>query len=260
LNIFPDSKRYLSDDAGGNMDKVDLRIVFMHLQEQMIARLSANREIMCHPVTKGDSLELNWLAMLREYLPQRYTVDKAFVVDSEGTISEQIDLVVYDRQYSPFLFNQDGAKYVPAECVYAVFEIKQSIDKPVIEYAGGKVESVRKLKRTSALIPHAGGTFKPRPLFEIIGGVLTLDSEWTPGLGDSFEEALKGLCKERRLNLGCVLKQGSFNCLYDNDVVHIAKSKCEDSLIFFFLNFMNQLQKLATVPAMDISAYAKVIE
>lgn len=243
------------------MGKVDLRNIFMRLQEQMIARLAANREIICHPVPKGDSLELNWLEMLQVYLPQRYTVDKAFVVDSEGAISEQIDLVVYDRQYSPFLFNQDGAKYVPAECVYAVFEIKQTIDKAVTEYAGEKVESVRKLKRTSALIPHAGGTFMPKPLFEIIGGILTLDSEWSPGLGGSFEDALKALNKEQRLNLGCILKQGSFHCLYDDDnTMHIAKSKCEDALIFFFLNFTKQLQKLATVPAMDISAYAKVLE
>ena len=47
-----------------------------------------------------------------------------FLVDANGSISEQIDIVVFDRQYSPFLFNQDGCKYMPAESVYAVFEVK----------------------------------------------------------------------------------------------------------------------------------------
>jgi len=240
--------------------KVDLRNVFLGLQKQMIAKLTANREIIEHPGTKGDSSELNWLEMLREYLPKRYTVDKAFVVDSEGSISEQIDIVIYDRQYSPFLFNQDGAKYVPAECVYAVFEVKQSINKSVIDYAGKKVESVRKLKRTSAVIHHAGGTHGPKVHFEIIAGILTLESDWSPGLGDSFEDALKCLSKEQRLNLGCILKHGSFDSVFNYDIVHLAKSHSDDALIFFFMHFMNQLQKLATVPAMDINAYANVLE
>jgi hypothetical protein len=242
------------------MRKVDLKKIFMGLQTQMITKLSVNREVIGHSPTKGDSSELNWLEMLREYLPKRYTVDKAFVVDSEGNISDQIDIVIYDRQYSPFLFNQDGAKYVPAECVYAVFEVKQFINKNVIQYAGDKVASVRKLNRTSAAIPHANGTYEPKPHFEIIAGVLTLESEWTPGLGDSFENALKELDKYSALNLGCVLQHGSFEMPLDNSALKLVKSHKDDALIFFFLTFMNQLQKLATVPAIDITAYAAVLE
>ena len=142
-------------------NKVDLKKIFLGLQEEMVSRLSTNREVITHPGTKGDASELKWIEMLNNYLPQRYKVDKAFVLDSEGARSEQIDVVVYDRQYSPFLFHEGGAIYIPSESVYAVFEVKQSLNKDAIEYAGGKVESVRKLKRTSVKIPHAGGTFSP---------------------------------------------------------------------------------------------------
>jgi hypothetical protein len=38
--------------------------------------------------------------------------------------------------------------YIPAESVYAVFEVKQDV-KGNIDYAAQKVESVRRLKRTS---------------------------------------------------------------------------------------------------------------
>ena len=95
--------------------KVDLHKIFMGLQEQMIAALSTNREAIRHPTAKGTATELQWLKMLVNYLPKRYCADNAFVLDSDGNLSEQIDIVVYDRQYSPFLFNQDGTKYVPAE-------------------------------------------------------------------------------------------------------------------------------------------------
>ena len=42
--------------------------------------------------------------------------------------SEQIDVVVFDRQYSPFIFNYEGQTIIPAESVYAVFEAKQTVN------------------------------------------------------------------------------------------------------------------------------------
>ena len=148
------------------MNKIDLREIFLNLQSQMITKLSSNREIIKHPGTKGDASELNWIQMLNDYLPQRYKVDKAFILDSTGNLSDQIDIVIYDQQYSPFLFHQDDAKFIPAESVYAVFEVKQSIYKKYIEYSGKKIASVRSLKRTSIPIPHAGGKYEPKPLCE----------------------------------------------------------------------------------------------
>lgn len=60
--------------------------------------------------------------MLQKHLPHRYQADKAFVIDSNGESSDQIDVVVYDRQYTPLLYNHDGQMFVPAESVYAIFE------------------------------------------------------------------------------------------------------------------------------------------
>jgi hypothetical protein len=46
------------------------------------------------------------------------------VIDSLGSFSKQIDIVVFDRQYSPFIFNFQGQKTIPAESVCAAFEAK----------------------------------------------------------------------------------------------------------------------------------------
>src|ERR1700730_11405322 len=144
-----------------NPKRINLRDVFIGLQAQMIASLSNYREIIQHPGTKGDAAELQWRTMLNQYLPKRYSTDAAFVLDCEGNISEQIDIVIYDRQYSPFLFNQNDAKFVPAESVYGVIEVKQDLSAANIKYAGEKAATVRKLRRTSAPIRHAGGNFGP---------------------------------------------------------------------------------------------------
>ncbi len=145
-------------------DKINLRKLFGGLQNQMIAQLNTNREFIEHPDSKGDSLENTWIEWLRTYLPNRYCVDKAIVIDSKGQLSHQIDLVIYDQTYTPFVFKQNGIFYIPAEGVYAVFEVKPDLDKGNIIYAGDKIESVRKLFRTSTKIIDRGKPYNARPL------------------------------------------------------------------------------------------------
>ena len=128
---------------------VSLKQLFLHLQKQMAAQLTTNRECIPHQGEKGEASEKCWQDVLRK-LPRRYGIEKAFVVDSLDQCSDQIDIVIFDQQYSPFIFDQNGVKYVPAESVYAAIEVKQEIDKSTIEYAGSKAASVRKLKRTNA--------------------------------------------------------------------------------------------------------------
>ena len=151
------------------MSKIDLREMFNGLQQQMISQLNTNRKFITHPGSKGDALENAWIDWLRTYLPSRYSVDKAIVIDSEGNTSHQIDIVIYDNLYTPFMFSQNGFHYIPAEGVYAVFEVKPDIQgtsagKSHIEYAAEKIESVRALNRTSTNMINSGRKFDPRPL------------------------------------------------------------------------------------------------
>lgn len=106
------------------MNKIDLKQLFQGLQSQMTSQLNTNREFILHPGSKGDSLENAWIEWLQKYLPNRYSVDKAIVIDHEGNTSHQIDIVIYDNWFTPFIFSQNGFHYIPAEGVYAVFEVK----------------------------------------------------------------------------------------------------------------------------------------
>ncbi|MBA3046093.1 MAG: hypothetical protein FP824_07755 [Euryarchaeota archaeon] len=239
--------------------KVNLPHLFMDLQKEMVAKLSTGRRAIRHPGSKGDDSELNWRNWLKNYLPSRYSVDKAFVIDSRGAISDQIDLVIYDCQYSPFLFKHEGAMYIPAESIYAVFEVKQALDKKMIQYAGEKAASVRKLYRTSAEITHAGGKFTPREPIPIFAGILSLDSKWKPLFGSPLKEALVNLKKLERLDFICALKNGSAEISYNANRPVFDESKKNDALIFFFFALLARLQKAGTCPAIEYSEYAKAL-
>ena len=98
------------------------------LHDDIEQRLTIARKSLAHPPTKGDASENVWLQLLQTYLPARYQSATAHVVDSKGVFSDQIDVVIFDRQYSPFIFKFEGQMIVPAESVYAVFEAKQTIN------------------------------------------------------------------------------------------------------------------------------------
>ncbi len=240
---------------------VDLKKLFTNLQNQMLSRFTTIDDGVTHPTTKGDATEINWLNMLRPYLPKRYSIDTAFVIDSQENISEQIDIVIYDQNFSPSLFNQDETKFIPAESVYAVIEVKQNLNKEHIQYAGKKAASVRKLTRTSAPIIDRGDKKEPRKLFDIIAGIVTHTSDWNPSLGNSFDETITGLTSEERLDFGCVLSEGSFRCDYSQEQLQIEKTESDDSaFMFFFLTLLKRLQEFGTVPAIDFKEYEKVLK
>lgn len=241
--------------------RINLRESFLQLQKALINDLQVPKKSSNHPVAKGDSSELQWLGMLERHVPTRYTVKKGFVVDVTGRVSEQIDLIVFDRHYSPFLLHHHGILHVPAESVYAVIEVKPVLNKCNLLYAGRKVESVRRLMRTSVEIQHAGGTFPAKVPVEIIGGFLSLSSSWKSLEGRGFKDTLDLLKANQRIEVGCALEAGSFQVQYGaKGREKIEVSEVNTALVSFFLNLMSKLQQAGTVPAMDIPAYVQSLK
>lgn len=112
-----------------NNKTIDIKKLFSALDEEMRLKLSSKIDQIYHPTAKGNETELNWIGLLSNYLPARYKVDTGFIVDFEGNISEQIDIIIYDRHFTPFIFRGENTLYIPAEGVYAVFEVKPSLSK-----------------------------------------------------------------------------------------------------------------------------------
>ena len=237
------------------MSEWSLSQLLASLHEDIERRLATVRKTIHHPGSKGDASENIWIEMLELYLPKRYQTAKAHVVDSLGNFSQQIDVVVFDRQYSPFIFTYESQTIIPAESVYAVFEAKQTANATLVSYAQDKVASVRRLHRTSLPIPHAGGTYPAKPLIHILGGILTFESEWNPPLGDTFNKALIGGIGDRQLDIGCVASHGHFF----RDPVSGAYSfeAQKKAATAFLFKLIAQLQFSGTVPMIDIDAYAR---
>ncbi len=266
-------------------NKIDIKMLFGGLQSQMNAQLNTNREFITHPGSKGDALENAWIEWLRKYLPNRYSVDKAIVIDHEGSTSHQIDIVIYDNWFTPFIFSQNGFHYVPAEGVYAVFEVKPDIagssdGQTNIEYAAEKIESVRKLLRTSTDMINSGRKFPPRPLTKIVGGILCSTNTYTHNNNNTLKDHIKNQKALKSIDLGCIADYGSFFVdhepneeimengmekyleFYANrEFKELKFSKPENSLVTFFMQLSRYLQQaIGTVPAIDLQSYLDEID
>ncbi len=161
-----------------------LQKIASNVQLKLLADLAQSQPIE-HSGTKGDVTEAAWISLFRDYLPTRFRISKGIIVDCDGKTSQQIDCVIFDSQYTPQLIPNEASLYIPAEAVHAVFEVKQNIDGEKIEYASKKVQSVRALKRTSCTYIGDGRKRQAKPLFQIVGGLLTLGCSYSKKLASS---------------------------------------------------------------------------
>ena len=55
------------------------------------------------------------------------------------------------------------------------------------------------------------GTYPPKPLIPILGGILTFESDWSPAFGQPLSERLMAATRTGRLDLGCIAAHGYFS-------------------------------------------------
>ncbi|WEG09478.1 hypothetical protein PU630_02615 [Microbacterium horticulturae] len=229
----------------------DLAKAYTAKQNHMLTGLGLMPQFTDHPGAKGDATEEQWTVVLREFLPQRYGVGPIFAIDSLGRRSEQIDIGIFDRQYSPLFFEQGDVRFVPVESVYAVCEVKSRMNKVNLDYARDKVASVRQLHRTSAEIRHAGGTYPPQhpDTKPILGVFLSTDIDW----GDIRGAAAVGATTETQpavLDLGIAVRGGAFDRTDGFTYAPLGQE-----LIWFATRLYRALSRLGTALAIDLDAY-----
>ena len=217
--------------------RIDLAEIFRRVQQEMLAQLSVGR-LFEHASTAGAATEHHWLQLFDRYLPKRYRSAPAFVIDATGRRSRQIDIAIFDNLYTPPLFPHCAGLHLPAESVYAVFEVKPTFSRQWLRDAAEKAASVRALRRTSVSVIGRPKTTPP----PMLAGLLATTSVWTP---DTF--ATNVLRARRDLDIGCCLEHGAFE---DNHV-----SAPDESLVFFIIRLLDRLRTMGTAPAIDWSAY-----
>ena len=101
------------------------------------------------PGLVGNAKETPVREKMESILPNGLAVGTGCIIDSSGSVSRQIDVVIYEKEICPVfrLNNDDSATFFPCEGVVAVGEIKSTLTTNELTDIFLKIASVKHLKR-----------------------------------------------------------------------------------------------------------------
>lgn len=80
-----------------------------------------------HPTTGGFREEV-WKSLFEQIVPRKFSIERSvFIIDSSGRVSNEVDLAIFDEQYTPYIFRYGMMKYIPIEAVAVVVQCKSEV-------------------------------------------------------------------------------------------------------------------------------------
>ncbi len=88
-----------------------------------------------HGTTIGGFREDIWREMFAQIVPKKFVIEQSvFIMDSNGRISNEVDLAILDETYTPYIFKYGRLKFIPIEAVAVVIECKStSLDQNALK-------------------------------------------------------------------------------------------------------------------------------
>lgn len=124
------------------------QLIFEQLNKLLLEK-SCSSNIIDHNLEKGLANEQVFRDLLTAFFPNRYGVAKGKVINYQGIMSDQCDVIIYDKYYCPKLFIDDnGNQILPITGVYYVFEIKTTINSSILEQGFENLYSVYKVNQS----------------------------------------------------------------------------------------------------------------
>ncbi len=98
-----------------------------------------------HGTTIGTEREDIWEQLFEMVLPKKFVIEHSvFIIDSNGNVSNEVDLAIIDETYTPYIFRYGRLKFIPIEAVATVVECKsKSVEEEQIKTWQKRIEELR---------------------------------------------------------------------------------------------------------------------
>ena len=179
---------------------------FLYAQAELLQLYEKSKDIK-HPRDVGNTREaiLGRFLASSGYLPKKYSVSNTSVrvASTEGFISQEIDILLFDAETGVVLMQREDAYQVyPVESAYGAIQVKSKLTRQELSKAFGNIASFKRLRKADTRHSRNERGF---------GIIFAYDSdlEWM-----QLVDAVKGLASESPRsvlpNLVVVLNQGYF--------------------------------------------------
>lgn len=144
-----------------------IRENYQKLESSIVAQL--NLATPNHYATTGTYREKIWASLFRQIIPHKFSIAQGvFIIDSSASnnISKEVDLAVFDEQYTPYIFNYGNIKFIPIEAVAIVIQcksrnVKSKKDKSILKSWTRSIEELTTCDTSIARM--AAGLFTRAP-------------------------------------------------------------------------------------------------
>ena len=101
----------------------DIKENYLKMERELVTQLNYN--VGNHSPTAGSNREEIWADFFRRIVPKKFNIARSvFIIDSKRNVSKEVDIAIYDDQYTPYIFNYGLIKFIPVEAVTAVVQCK----------------------------------------------------------------------------------------------------------------------------------------
>ena len=101
----------------------DIKENYLKMERELVTQL--NYDVTNHQLTAGSYREEIWVNFFTRIVPKKFNIARSvFIIDSNQNVSNEVDIAIYDEQYTPYIFNYGLIKFIPVEAVAAVVQCK----------------------------------------------------------------------------------------------------------------------------------------
>ncbi len=113
------------------MKQLDIPAIFKSDAEDIRRAREIALRVHGHDIrAAGNEIEIAVRNYFKRMLPSRYYVTHGHLIDANGSVSNQLDIIIADNFGLPSLMKtKDDTEYIPIDSVYAIGEIKSTYYK-----------------------------------------------------------------------------------------------------------------------------------
>lgn len=249
---------------------MNLKEIFDEVSKQMKSDFIKAQKSISHAGLKGSANEETVRKFLRQYLPKTLDITTGILVDSNGSQSRQLDIIICDSIKTPIFFESGETRVIPVECAYAVIEVKAFLDKQELDNAYKNMLSVKSLEKKAYFdqkgiiltthtlygnewnhwpIQHFIFAFDSSNLDTVLSNLISLQNH------DEVHKRIDSICV---LEKGVILNQGSdgfFSALPSPGSITYASSTSKPLLLFYVL--FSVILNQASMKPFNVQPYIK---
>lgn len=195
--------------------RMNLKAVFDSIAAKLVIDFDELSAQIQHKPSKGHVREIEIVEQfLRLYLPRSLGIGHGEIVATDGSVSNEADIVFYEANGCPTLIEKTGYQVFPVECVHGVMEVKSHLDGAEMNDAFKKINRLKQFPK-NAYEPQTGPVLKYSHVygkewefFPTVGIVFAYDSMDLNTLRNRIDELQASVPVHQRVDFIAVLKKG----------------------------------------------------